>query len=286
MAVIFCDTDCELWYTRAREMKLEVIRMPYIIDGKEDYSDLGEEFDAGAFYAKMRAGASASTAGLNEENYYKIFKPFFEKGDDILYIAFSSNMSGTFEHLDNAIEKLKAEHPNVKYRRFDTLNICMGAGLLVYLGAKYCREHGDDIDAACDYLSSIVGKVGLYFVVEDMKYLARGGRISPAKAKLGNIMNIKPVLVANAEGKIDVGSKQQGLKKAYNYIINELKEKFDEKSGAAITIVDADNQEAADMIEARAKELFPNAEIWRQPIGPVIGVHAGPGATGIIFLKK
>lgn len=285
MATIFCDTDCELWYTRAEECNLEVIRMPYILDGNEDFSDLGESIDMKDFYARMRSGASASTAGLNEETYYDIFKPFFEKGEDILYIAFSSKMSNTFEPLGLAIEKLQAEYPTVKYRRFDTLNICMGAGILVYLGAKYCREHGDDIDAAYTYLEGLVNRVGLYFIVEDMKYLARGGRISPAKAKIANLMNVKPI-ISVVDGALDVVSKQNGLKKAYNYIIEEFKNKYSEKDGAAVTILDADNAAAAEEIERRIKEINPNVTIWKQSIGPVVGAHAGPGTLGLVFIKK
>ena len=198
MAILFCDTDCELWYTHANEFDLKVIRMPYILDGEEYYADLGEETDTTAFFKKMRAGASASTAGLNQTNYYEIFKPYFEAGEDILYITFSNAMSGTFNYLALAIDELRAEYPNVKYLQFDTKNICMGAGILVYMGAKYCREHGDDIEATYKYLESIVDNVGIYFVVEDMKYLARGGRISPSKAAIGNFLQIKPVLSVDA----------------------------------------------------------------------------------------
>ena len=91
MAVIFCDTDCELWYTRAEELDLKVIRMPYIIDGEEKLADLGESGDTAEFFAKMKSGASASTAGLNQQIYYDIFEPYFKAGEDILYIAFSSH---------------------------------------------------------------------------------------------------------------------------------------------------------------------------------------------------
>ncbi len=121
--------------------------------------------------------------------------------------------------------------------------------------------------------------MAVYFVVEDMKYLARGGRISPAKAKIGNLMNIKPVLTVQSDGTLGVGSKQNGLKKAYNYIVEEFKNKYKQIDGAAVTIVDAD-------IEKRLLEIAPDAKIWRQPIGPVIGVHAGPGTIGIIFTTK
>lgn len=285
MATIFCDTDCELWYTHARELNLEVIRMPYIIDGEEKLCDLGEETDSHEFYEKMRAGASASTAGLNYQIYYDTFKPFFEKGDDILYIAFSSKLSGTFAYCDSAVAQLQQEYPNVKFLRFDTLNICMGAGLLVYMASKFCREHGDDIDLTWQYLEKNVGKMAIYFVVDDMKYLARGGRISPAKAKIGNLMNIKPVLTV-ADGKLDVCAKQNGTKKAYKFMLDTFVNDYKNIDDAPIVIVDADCSSVADEFEKGVREANPNVTIWRQPVGPVIGAHAGPGTLGIIYTRK
>ncbi len=285
MATIFCDTDSELYYTHANKYGLEVIRMPYNLDGEEKLADLGETFDPKQFFDSMRAGAKASTAGLNEEVYYDIFKPFFEKGEDILYIAFSSKMSKTFDYLDIAINRLTTEYPNVKYRRFDTLNICLGTGILVYLGAKYCREHGDDIDATYDYLESIRDRAGIYFSVEDMKYLARGGRIAPAKAKIGNLMNIKPVLTV-IDGKLDVCKKCNGISKAVDYMLDTFEQLYDPSIDAPVIILDADNPARADEMERRVRANHPDAEIWRNAIGPVVGAHAGPGTLGIIYMTK
>ena len=287
MAILFCDTDCELWYTHANEYDLKVIRMPYFLDGEERLADLGEETDTDAFFAAMRNGASASTAGLNQTNYYEIFKPYFEKGEDILYMTFSNAMSGTFNYLALAINELRAEYPNVKYLQFDTKNICMGAGLVVYMGAKYCREHGDDIEATYKYLESIVDHIGIYFVVEDMKYLARGGRISPAKAAIGNFMQIKPVLSVDETGKLDLCSKQNGMKKAIKYMLEQFDALYKNIDGAPVCILDASNHDVAEDMTAKFKEAHPDlkVDIWRQPIGPVIGAHAGPGTVGIIFTK-
>ena len=287
MAILFCDTDCELWYTHANEYDLKVIRMPYFLDGEEHLADLGEETDTDAFFTAMRNGASASTAGLNQTNYYDIFKPYFEKGEDILYMTFSNAMSGTFNYLALAINELKAEYPKVKYLQFDTKNICMGAGLVVYMGAKYCREHGDDIEATYKYLESIVDHVAIYFVVEDMKYLARGGRISPAKAAIGNFMQIKPVLSVDETGKLDLCTKQNGMKKAVRYMLDQFDAQYKNIDGAPVSILDASNQAVGEEMLAKLKEAHPDlkVDIWRQPIGPVIGAHAGPGTVGIIFTK-
>ena len=214
MSVLFCDTDCELWYTTARELGVKVIPMPYTIDGEERLYDLGENTDLNAFFKRMREGATVSTAGLNPETYIEIFKPYFEAGEDILYVAFSSKMSNTFSYLQIAIDELSAQYPGVKYRRFDTLSICMGAGLMVYMAAKFFNANGGDIDATYDYLETLVQNVAVLFAVDDLKYLARGGRLSPAKAAIGNVLQLKPVLYVNKEGEIDVLTKQKGFKKA------------------------------------------------------------------------
>lgn len=285
MSVVFCDTDCELNFKRANEQGLKVIRMPYTIDGEERFSDLGEEFDAVDFYNRMRAGAKVSTSALNEEIYYDTFKPYFEAGGDILYIAFSSKMSGTFQSLDAAIARLNNEYKGVKFRRFDTLSICMGAGILVYLGAKYLNEHNGDIDATYDYLEKIVHKSGVYFVVTDMKYLARGGRISPAKAKIANLMNIKPVLTVTEEGILDVTAKKAGLKLGVNFMLERYAAEYSNDVSNIAVIIDADNKELADELEGKIKDVNPSAEIWRQPIGPVIGCHCGPGTVGLVFMR-
>lgn len=283
MSVLFCDTDCELWYTRARELDLKVIGMPYTIDGEEKIYDLGEHTDFTDFFTRMKNGAAAITSGLNEQTYVELFEPYFKASEDILYIAFSSKMSSTFKYCDAAVKKLSSKYPGVRFLRFDTLNISMGAGLLVYLGANFFRAHGGDIDKTYAYLESVVQNVCVLFVVDDLKYLARGGRISPSKAKIGNIMQIKPVLSIDKNGEIDVYAKQNGSKKALTFVLNEIKRKYKPVDGAPIVIVNAICGDISDAVEAKIREMLPGAEIWSQPIGPVIGAHCGPGAYGVIF---
>ena len=283
MAVLFCDTDCELWYSTAKDLGLKVIGMPYIVDGEEIMYDLGENTDFEGFFNKMKAGATVTTAGLNYYTYYETFKPYFEKGEDILYIAFSSKMSATFGPMQNAVDDLSKEYPGVRFVKFDTLNICMGAGLMVYLAGKFFNENGGDIDKTYSYFETLVNNVGIYFVVDDLKYLARGGRLSPAKAAIGNLMQLKPVLRVNDAGEIDVYAKQQGSKKALRFMIDEFKKKYKNIDNAPIVILQANNEKVAEDLKAQVSEFAPDAEIWEQPIGPVIGAHCGPGTCGIVF---
>jgi len=286
MSVLFCDTDCELWHTAVEELGVQVIKMPYIIDGEEYLYDLGEETDFIDFFDKMKKGSKVMTAGLNESAYIEYFEPYFKKGEDILYIAFSSKMSSTFIHMDHAISVLHEKYPNVKFRRFDTLNISLGAGVLVYLGAKFFNAHNCDIDKTYEYLEKIRDKVSILFVVDDLIYLSRGGRISKAKATIANVMHIKPILTVNKDGEIDIETKVNGSKKAYRYILNKVLETYINIDGAPIYIVDADNAEIGNALENDINENIKGVSIVRQPIGPVIGAHCGPGTYGIIFMHK
>ena len=286
MAVFFCDTDCELWYTTAKELGVKVIPMPYTVDGEERLYDLGENTDLKAFFDRMRAGAAVSTAGLNPQTYIDIFEPYFKAGEEVLYVAFSSRMSNTFSYLDTAIAELKAKYPDAKYRRYDTLNISMGAGIMVYLAAKFFNAHGGDVDATCAYLDTLVQNVAVLFVVDDLKYLARGGRLSPAKAKIGNVLQLKPVLYVHKEGEIDVLTKQSGFKKAMSFIVSEFARKYRPVEGAPVVIVGADCDGYVAELRSRIEPEACGAEIIVQPVGPVIGAHCGPGTYGIIFTAE
>lgn len=286
MAVFFCDTDCELWYTTAKELGVKVIPMPYTVDGEERLYDLGENTDLKAFFDRMRAGAAVSTAGLNPQTYIDIFEPYFKAGEEVLYVAFSSRMSNTFSYLDTAIAELKAKYPDAKYRRYDTLNISMGAGIMVYLAAKFFNAHGGDVDATCAYLDTLVQNVAVLFVVDDLKFLARGGRLSPAKAKIGNVLQLKPVLYVNKEGEIDVLTKQSGFKKAMSFIVSEFARKYRPVEGAPVVIVGADCDGYVAELRSRIEPEAKGAEIIVQPVGPVIGAHCGPGTYGIIFTAE
>ncbi len=285
MSVLFCDTDCELWYTTAKELGVKVIGMPYTVDGEEKMYDLGENTDFKDFYARMRAGSSVSTAGLNKEIYLDIFRPYFEAGEDILYVAFSSKMSGTFEPLAAAIEELSKQFPDARYRKFDTLNICLGAGILVYLAAKFFNAHGGDIDATYDYLAKIVHRVKVHFVVGDLRYLARGGRLSPARARMGNVLQAKPVLYVDKEGEISVLTKVIGAKKAMSYVVDEFAANYRNIDDAPVFVVGADCDGLVEELRERVAAVAPEADIRTQPVGPVIGAHCGPGTYGIIYMS-
>ena len=285
MSAVFFDTDCELWYTQADELGVNVIRMPYTIDDVETFYDFGRETDFKAFFDRMRAGSMPITSALNPQQYIEIFEPFFAKGEEIFYISFSHRLSGTFGHLETALKQLNAQYPGVKFTRFDTLSISVGAGYQVYYGVKYLQA-GHTVEETVDFLSDFTHHVCCEFMVDDLFHLHRGGRLSAASAVLGTIMGIKPLLHVTEEGTLEVFAKAKGEKKAMSTLMGTLAENGGDFARYPICIVDADNPAFADKLEASVRAQYPDAEIWHYPIGPVIGTHCGPGTVGVIFHSK
>ena len=136
MSVLLCDSNCELWYTRVKELGLDYISMPYCYGGGEYGYDLGENTDFKKFYDAVRGGTVPKTMALNPENYKEILTPYFKAGEDVLYISFSHAMSGTFAQLDAALKELKKEFPERKCTVFNTNSICLGAGIQVETAAE------------------------------------------------------------------------------------------------------------------------------------------------------
>jgi DegV family protein with EDD domain len=282
MAAIFFDTDCELWYTEADELGVNVIKMPYTIDDEEYFYDLGRGYDYKHFFQRMREGAMPITSALNPQQYTEIFEPYFAKGEEILYISFSSQLSGTFGHLETALKDLNARYPGVKFTRFDTKNFSAGAGIMVWKAVKFYQA-GHTIDETVAYLEELSPHISTHFMASDLNHLHRGGRLSKAAAVMGTMLGIKPLIRVNDEGKLEVYEKAKGEKKVIASFLNSIAEKGSELDDYPIIVLDADNPELGDKLVAKIHEAYPNVEIWHHPVGPVIGTHCGPDLVGLIF---
>lgn len=279
---LFCDSNCELWHETVKELGLNVIRMPYTIDGEMHYYDMGENTDFKGFFDKMREGAEAKTQALNEYDYLEYFEPVLAAGDDIYYITFSHKMSGTFGAMKSAIAQLKEKYPDREIRYKDSKTISLGAGMIVYYGALEYNKGAtmDELDA---YLDDLVEHVATYFVVEDLTYLHRGGRVSGVSKVVGNLLGIKPMLCFDKEGKIINFAKVKGFKNALSKLRAIMAEKGSELDRYKVFILQADTEKAAEDFVAAIKEQFGDLDVVVQPVGPVIGSHCGPGTIGLIF---
>ncbi len=282
MSVLLCDSNCELWYTRVKELGLDYISMPYCYGGGEYGYDLGENTDFKKFYDAVRGGTVPKTMALNPENYKEILRPYFKAGEDVLYISFSHAMSGTFAQLDAALKELKKEFPERKCTVFNTNSICLGAGIQVEAAAEL-KQKGASDEEIIAFLKEFTNRVAVYFVVDDLMHLKRGGRLSAGAAVAGTLLSIKPMLTVNEEGGLNVIEKVTGRKKAVRALADKVIKGLT-GTEYSVYILDADCKEDGDKLAERIKAERSDAKIVRQTVGPVIGTHCGPGTLGVIFI--
>jgi len=285
MSVFFTDTDCEMSYLDAEALGMHVIGMPYTIKGQEYVYDFGKNIDIKKFYNEMREGEIVTTSALNTQDYIDYFEPVLAAGEDVLYVHFSSQLSATFDHMSIAIDELKQKYPDRKITCFDTANICLGGGLIAIEACKLHNSGASD-EEVVKFLTEFKEKVAVYFYVDSLQYLKRGGRISGAAAVFGSLLNIKPILTVTKEGKLEKLTTVKGTKKAIDYMFSKFNEEYGDEDKYDTYIIDADNKEVADEFAEKIRNTGRKVSIKRQFVGPVIGAHAGPGTIGIIFVKK
>ncbi len=284
MYQLFCDSNCELWYTTVKELGLNLIKMPYLLDGEMRFYDMGESTDLKAFFDKMQAGSTPKTSALNEYDYTEYFEPVLARGEDIYYITFSHQMSGTFNSMKTAIAKLKEKYPDREIRFKDAKSISLGSGIVTYYGAMQWKN-GATMEELDVYLDDLIAHTATYFVVNDLTYLYRGGRVSGVSKVIGNLLGIKPILYFNEEGKILNIEKVKGFKKALSTLLGYIKRKGSDLERYKIFVMHADCEEVAQGFIESIRAAFPDKEldITLQMVGPVIGAHCGPGTIGLIF---
>ncbi len=281
--VFMTDSDSDLPYDLKVKYDIPVVYMPYALNGKEYYDDLGQSLDHKSYYEAMRNGAAPVTSALNEEDYLEYFDPIL-KEKDLLFAAFSSKLSCTIQAVYSAREKLLKKYPERKFIVVDTLSISMPQALLV-LKAYELYQAGKPIEEVAQWLEDNKMRAHAFFAVDDLKYLKRGGRVSPAAAAFGTMLDIKPVLTESREGTLVPLDKVRGRKKALNYLVDKLVE-YEPDEGGLVIILHADVPEDAEQLKELALQKIPGLNIRIDNVGPVIGAHAGPGTLAVTFLGK
>ncbi len=282
MSVLLIDADGELWYTRQEELGVRCIQMPYSYCGKEYYYDLGKNTDFDAFYKAVRGGEVPKTMALNPQEYVDIIEPIFAEGEDVLYVSFSHKMSGTFDHLHTALEQLKEKYPDRKCTVFDTKSISLGAGIQMEYAAEL-KNNGASDEEIIAALTEFTDRVAVYFVVDDLMHLKRGGRLSGIAAFAGTLLGLKPILTLDENGSLGVLTKKAGKRTALKLIADNV---VNQLTGTdySVYVVDADSKDDGDWLAEQIRAKRPEAKIVRQLVGPVIGAHCGPGTIGVIFI--
>ena len=283
--ILMTDSDSDLPYALKVEHDIPVVYMPYTLEGKEYYDDLGQTLDHKSFYDKMRQGAHPTTSALNEAVYEEYFEPILSGGKDILFLAFSSQLSMTINAIRATRETLLAKYPERKFILVDTLSIS-GPQTLLVLKANEMYRAGEPIEKVAQWVEDNKLRAQAFFTVDDLKYLQRGGRISSTAAALGTLLDLKPILSETREGKLAAASKVRGRRKALSFIVDKAVECIVDQKESIGLVIHADALKDAETLTAMLREKLPEMTIRIEPIGPVIGAHAGPGTVAFCFIGK
>lgn len=280
---ITTDATCDL-PEKLYADNFKIIPMSYTIDGVEYGID--KFLPTQEFYAKMRAGAMPTTSLITTYTATEMFRPILKEGNDILHICFASALSSTYQSLVIAVDEMKKEFPNRKIYLVDSKSATLGEGLLVYYSIK-AREKGMTIEQNFEYTSNLVGKLCHYFTPDDLFHLCRGGRVSKGAAIIGSLLQIKPVLYSNKDGKLIPVEKVKGRKKALLSLVNGMLEKMTSvEENELVLIGHADSLEDAEFVKNKITEKTGITNIVIDYIGPVIGAHAGPSTIALFFIGK
>ncbi len=282
--VFMMDSDSDLPFDLKEKYDIPVVYMPYALEGKEYFDDLGQTLDHKSYFDRMRNGAVPVTSALNEATYIDYFEPIL-KEKDLLFVAFSSKLSSTIQAAQAARATLLEKYPNRKLIIVDTLSISMPLTLLA-LKAHELYRGGAPIEEVADWLEKNKLRAQGWFTVDDLKYLKRGGRISPTAAAFGSMLDIKPVITEARDGTLQSVDKVRGRKKALNTLVDKLVEYEPDPAESMVSILHADAPEEAAELKSLALKRLPELNIRIDNVGPVIGAHCGPGTLAICFLGK
>lgn len=281
--VIITDSCSDLTQELIEKYSIRVIPATFSIKGKnyKNYAD-EREMKTHDFYEMMRAKEVAITTQISPSEYIEIFEPYLKDGYDILCIAFSSALSGTYNSSLVAREELLEKYQDRKIYCIDSLCASMGQGLLVYYAATMKYE-GKSIEEIVDWLEKHKMNLAHWFTVDDIGTLKRGGRLSATKAFLASILNFKPILHVSDEGKLVPEGKVRGRKKSILEIINHVKNSIVNPENQTIFISHGDSfEEAKEIGDELIRSL--KVKVIYGYIGPVIGAHSGPGTLAVFFL--
>jgi len=283
--VFMTDSDSDLPFHLKEKYDIPVVYMPYALNGKEYFDDLGQTLDHKSYYDAMRNGANPVTSALNEAAYIDYFEPVLKSGKDLLFVAFSSKLSCTLQAAGTAREELLKKYPDRKITIVDTLSISGPMALLV-LKAHEMYRAGKPMEEVASWLENNKLRCQAYFTVDDLKYLKRGGRISGAAAVVGTMLDLKPIIVEASDGSLQAGEKVRGRKKALAYIVDAMMKAEPDPAESPIIVLNADAPEDAERVKASVEQKLPGATVLIEHVGPVIGAHAGPGTVALCFLGK
>lgn len=284
--VIMMDVSGDVCPETLKKWDLKFIPMQYSL-GEEMRTSYGPEDSEvlKRFYDGQRTGDLTKTSQITPFQYEEYFEPYLKEGYSVLYLCLSSGLSSTFSAACLAKDSLKEKYPDLDVFPVDSLAATGGMGVLIEEALKN-RELGLNVEENYNQIISLVPRIKNWFLVQDLNYLKRGGRISSTTAIFGTMLNIKPILKIDEKGKLTTIGKKRGNKMAVNELVELFSTHYDSTASKIVYICNADCPDLGDLLAEKLLEKYPDLEIKQATLSPIIGAHTGPGMLILSHIGK
>lgn len=284
--VIITDSSADFDDKMVQELGVDVLPLRFTLD-EVTYANWpdGREISFSEFYKRLRQGGSSSTSQVNSSEFTETFRPLLKSGKDVLYLGFSSGLSGTVNSARIAAQELAEEFPQQTIKVVDTLSASLGQGLLVWYACRKKKE-GASLAEVAQWVEDNRLKLAHWFSVDDLNFLKRGGRLSGTAAFFGTMLNIKPVLHVDNEGHLIAMDKVRGRRQSLIALVDQMEKSAINPKDQTVFISHGDCQEDAEFLAQEVKKRFGTKDIGINYVGPVIGSHSGPGTIALFFMAS
>ena len=284
MYQLFTDTNTDVTPEVAKKSGYKLISMPYTLQGKDvyPYQDF-EEFDCEGYYNVLREGEIPKTFALSPQTYIEYFEPTLKEGKDVLYVHFSSAMSGTFNSMNLAWQQLKEKYPERKLRAIDTKGVSI-CSYNIAMEISQMAKNGATMDEIIAWAEREVNKFAVYFYADDLKFFAKSGRVNGLSAVMGGVLGIRPIININSDGVMNSIAKAKGRRGALRSVLQYVETLQENIKEYRVVIGHADAYDLAVELEGKLKEIYgEDLQTEIVAVNPTIGGHCGPDTVGVCF---
>lgn len=281
---IVTDTSSNLPTAYLQAENITVIPFTFHTESGEQSCMDTASFDAKAFYTAMRNGEKVTTSQIPPQRFVDNIRPMLENGEDVLFVSMSSGISGSYASSKIAANQLAEEFPERKMLTVDTYSASLAEGIVV-MRAVECRKEGLSIDETYQILRALRHRIAQIFTVGDLRYLKRTGRLSNLEAAVGTVLQIKPLLKGDPEGKIVCFAKVRGRQRAIEAMAKRYEELVVSPETQTVCISHADCEADAQILASMLRRSKPPKDILIVDYEPVTGSHVGPGALALFFVS-
>jgi len=280
---IVVDTSCDLSPETIREHDIEVVPIPFVLDGAEHSAGYWQDISASAFYDALRGGGTAKTSQINPDAFVKYFTAYAKQGQDAVFILLSSRLSATYQSSQIALGEVRESYPHCGVYPIDSIGATSINALLAMMAVQK-RAEGCSAAETAAFLEEQKHNVLGFFTVDDLMYLHRGGRLSKLSAIGGSLLGVKPVLSIQPDGSLALKEKIRGRESALKFLAGTLQRSLSPGASlGTVCIAHSDCQADAQKLAGLVKADYQVRQLEIITLGPVVGAHVGPGAVILVY---